>query len=134
LVYLKKLLILSNQSKSQSTMKNTLLLLIAIALLSSCTAKKPLVKTTQITLTPPPAREVNDGSSFEKALVITASGEAAGIRAEYAWLDKKYPGNKRGGQSLVYHDKKPFDIIKVITADGKSINTYFDISSFFGKF
>lgn len=115
-------------------MKNTLLLLIVVALLSSCAAKKPVVKITEVTLTPPPAREVNDGSSFEKAIVITATGEGAGIQAEYAWLDKKYPGNKRGGQSLVYHDKKPFDIIKVTTADGKPVNTYFDISSFFGKF
>ncbi|TSJ38630.1 hypothetical protein FO440_19140 [Mucilaginibacter corticis] len=115
-------------------MKNTLFLLIALALLSSCTAKKPLTKTTNVVLIPPPVHETNDGSSFEKALIITATSESTGISAEYAWLYKKYPGNKRAGQSLAYHDKKPYDIIKVTTTDGKSIDTYFDISNFFGKF
>lgn len=115
-------------------MKNTVFLLIAVALLSSCAAKKPEVKITTVVLTPPPVRDVNDGSSYEKAIVITATSETTGIHAEYAWLDKKYPGNKRGGQSLTYHDKKPYDIIKVTTTDGKAVDTYFDISNFFGKF
>jgi hypothetical protein len=113
------------------TMKKAILLFSVIAILSSCSATK---KTAEVKKPVESVATVADGSSFEKAVVVAATNEREGIRAEYAWLDKKYPGNKRGGQSLSYHDKKPYDIIKITTADGKSVETYFDISNFFGKF
>jgi hypothetical protein len=119
-------------------MKNALSLLAVVVLLSSCAAKKTEHRKliTHVILIPPPINTVNphDGSSIERALILPQVHEQEGINAEYAELKRRYPGHKNGSQSLIYHDKKPYDAIKVITADGKEVTTYFDISNFFGKF
>lgn len=78
-------------------------------------------------------KNVADGSSFTKAIFITEKSEATGGAAEYAWLRKNYPGYHPKMQSLVYHDKKPYDILHVVLADGTEKDFYFDISNFFGK-
>jgi hypothetical protein len=75
-----------------------------------------------------------DGSSFEKAIVIQEKSEFKGIDAEYAWLKNNYPGYKMIKQSLVNHNKKPYDILTIKTADGETKEIYFDISNFYGKF
>ncbi len=75
-----------------------------------------------------------DGSSFEKAVVITETSEKQGVDAEYIWIRKTYPDAKTSSQSLTYHDKKPYDILHITTADGKAMAVYFDISNFYGKF
>jgi len=69
----------------------------------------------------------NDGSSFEKAVV------AKSITFEYDWLKKYYPGYSFIQQSLQFHNDKPYDILKIKTIDGTTIDVYFDISKFFGK-
>ena len=76
----------------------------------------------------------NDGSSFEKAIVINERSELKGVGAEYAWLRQNYPGYTSKGQSLTYNKKKPYDIITIVTADGLEKVIYFDISKFFGKY
>lgn len=78
-----------------------------------------------------------DGSSFEKAIIIKAKTSSEGIAAEYNYLEKKY-GRKNVDwqmiqQSLSYHNKKPFDILK-IKHNNKEFDVYFEISSFFGKY
>ena len=75
----------------------------------------------------------NDGLSYEKAIFITEKTERSGVDAEYVWLRQHYPGYHSKGQSLNYHDKKPYDIITITTSDGKELKIYFDISNFFGK-
>jgi predicted RNA-binding protein associated with RNAse of E/G family len=45
----------------------------------------------------------------------------------------RYPGYKMVQQSLDYEKGKPYDILEIITADGKNKKVYFDISNFFGK-
>ena len=82
-------------------------------------------------ITPPIAGA--DGSSFEKAIVIQETSETTGGAAEYKWLRENYPGYKMGMQSLVTHDKKPYDILAITTADGVEKKVYFDISNYFGK-
>jgi predicted small secreted protein len=74
-----------------------------------------------------------DGSSFAKAIVIDKDNSMDGIAAEYAWIRNQYPGSKSLGQALVFHKKKPYDIIKILTAEGVEKSVYFDISKFFGK-
>jgi hypothetical protein len=74
-----------------------------------------------------------DGSSFEKAVVIKEKSEMKGVSAEYAWLRKNYPGYKSNGQSLTPHGNKNYDVIHITTADGRKKDIYFDISNFFGK-
>lgn len=74
-----------------------------------------------------------DGSSFDKAIIITEKTESAGVDAEYKWLAQHYPGYVMGSQSLVYHEKIPYDILDFKTATGVPKKIYFDISHFFGK-
>jgi len=37
-------------------------------------------------------------------------------------------------QSLTHNNKKPYDILKIETVEGKEVEVYFDISNFFGKY
>ncbi len=75
-----------------------------------------------------------DGTSYDKAIIIKAKSESTGVGAEYAWLSKNYPGYQSKGQSLVFQNKKPYDIIEIVTASGEEKSIYFDISNFYGKF
>ncbi|MGP8215424.1 MAG: hypothetical protein ACLQQ4_07670 [Bacteroidia bacterium] len=76
---------------------------------------------------------VRDGSSFEKAVIIEDTTESEGISAEYKWLAIHYPGYRTDSQALAEHDKHPFDILSIKTADGIPKDVYFDISNYFGK-
>ena len=75
-----------------------------------------------------------DGSSCEKAVVIHARGEMAGVRAEYDWLAAKYPGYQRDMQSLTTCNEKPADKLHVRLPDGRELDVFFDISEYFGQF
>lgn len=79
-------------------------------------------------------QSVNDGSSYDKAIVIKANNEMKGIEEENKWLRQNYQGCSKKMQSLSNYKKKPYDIITIITSDGKEKEVYFDISQFFGKF
>jgi hypothetical protein len=97
---------------------------LSLLIFASCSSTKKLAR----------ANAVQDGKSFETAVVITETHERQGVDAEYAWIKVKYPGAKTQGQALSSHDKKPYDIIHIVTAEGTKLDIYFDISSFFGKF
>jgi hypothetical protein len=73
-------------------------------------------------------------TSYETAVKIQEKTETAGVAAEYEWIRKNYPGSKTGGQSLLEHNKIPYDKIEITTAGGEKLDLYFDISKFFGKF
>ncbi len=75
-----------------------------------------------------------DGSSCAQAVVVHERGEMAGIRAEYQWLAARYPGYARQGQSLSHCGDKAADILEIRTADGRTLEVYFDISEYFGRF
>ena len=76
-----------------------------------------------------------DGSTQEKAVIIKGAKDSTiGIRAEYDWVAKKYPGYQRKGQSLHKVDGKSYDVLEIVTKDGKEVEVYFDITDFFGKF
>src|SRR5450631_2646969 len=62
-----------------------------------------------------------DGSSFDKAIVIHQDHETQGIADEYAWIRNKYPGSKTQSQSLNNYKNKPYDIIHIVTSDGKEV-------------
>ena len=81
-----------------------------------------------------PANSAADGSSYERAIVIQEKSETVGVQAEYKWLRAHYPGYSSKGQSLQNNNKKPYDVITIVTADGSEKKVYFDISNFFGKF
>ena len=74
-----------------------------------------------------------DGSSFEKAIVIKGGNEETGVHAEYAYLQRKYPGYRRGRQALLVKKKRAYDVLDFTTAAGAKKKVYFDITDFYGK-
>ena len=115
-------------------MKRNLLLFVVIFFPFVCHAGiKTFIKTDTTTTTVHKTDTTRDGSSFDKAIIINETSERYGDPAEYAWIRKNYPGATNNSQALVYHAKKPYDILHITTADGKTVSVYFDISKFFGK-
>ncbi len=74
-----------------------------------------------------------DGLSFDTAIIIKASHESEGVRAEYQWLEQHYPGYTATRQKLRSSDSVRYDIIEIETSEGQNISIYFNINSFFGK-
>lgn len=68
-----------------------------------------------------------DGSTMEKAIPVKS------VDAEYRWLRAKHPGHKVNRQALLGNGGKHYDMISITTKEGKDVEVYFDISSFFGK-
>ncbi|HEU4719122.1 MAG TPA: hypothetical protein VFU15_14860 [Bacteroidia bacterium] len=73
-----------------------------------------------------------DGLSFQTAVVVLDTTETKGIATEYVWMGIHYPGWHVQVQSLVFQDKKPYDVF-VVKKGRKKKKLYFDISNFFGK-
>ncbi|MDR3697962.1 hypothetical protein [Mucilaginibacter sp.] len=112
-------------------MRRAILFLFIICSLSiSCSTSKKALHSNSASF----STSESDGSSFDKAIVIQETHETPGIDAEYAWIRNKYPGSQTNSQALVYHNKRPFDIIHIITSDNAKVDVYFDISNFYGKF
>lgn len=116
-------------------MKKILTTILLTAILASCSSPHK----TQGSMNGPEtsggsATSKQDGSSFDNAVYIREKSESKGVNAEYTWLKEHYPGYKMKSQSLSFHDKKPYDLLNIVTADGESKTIYFDISGFFGKF
>ncbi len=100
---------------------------------TACSSKKKIAEVKSEPLVEVAAAE-RDGSSFEKAIVITEKSSRPGIDAEYTYIRSKYPACKMRMQQLSHYKGKPYDILKITTAEGKDVDVYFDISNFFGKF
>lgn len=75
----------------------------------------------------------NEGSSYKNAVIINEISDSLGVVKEYKWLGIHYPGYSFISQSLNMHEGKPYDIIKIKTADGVERLIYFDISKFYKK-
>lgn len=73
-----------------------------------------------------------NGSSIGNAIVIRgATGEIDGIPSEYAWLRRHRPGWRVLEQQLVFHEKRPYDIL-ILRKGGRTERVHFDISGYFG--
>jgi len=72
------------------------------------------------------------GRSLEHPIVINAASSFSGILQEYAELDSRFSNYKVIQQSLLFNKGRAIDLIQ-IESDGKLIEIYFDISSWFGK-
>ena len=114
-------------------MKKIVFLLSLACLIASCSTTK-IVSEPSPNQTSTSAITENDGSSFEKAIVINEKNSMYGVDAEYAWIKQNYPSSTLKGQYLVKHKNKHYDIIEIITSDGNEKRIYFNISNFFGKF
>lgn len=74
-----------------------------------------------------------DGSSLEQAVIIKgAKDEQAGVAAERAWIEQRYPGFHKGQQSLLSSGGKHYDEIRIATREGHKA-LYFEITDFLGK-
>ncbi len=76
--------------------------------------------------------EAADGSSRERAVVIKAPSETAGIAQEGQWLQEHFPRFVKRGQSLIVSEGRSYDLVK-IEVDGGTREIWFDITGFFGK-
>jgi hypothetical protein len=77
----------------------------------------------------------SDGSSFEKAIVITgAPNDTIGVQAEYQYIRSHFPGATVGNQRLVPQGNRTFDLLELVTADQQKRTIFFDITDFFGKY
>ena len=80
------------------------------------------------------ADSLQDGSSYERAVVIHASSERSGVAAEYRWLAQHYPGYTRGMQAVGPHGRRMYDYLTITTAEGKEKTITFDITNFYGHY
>lgn len=78
------------------------------------------------------------GTSIEDAVIIKgAKSSFDGIPSEYIYLESRH--GKRGlqwkmlSQSLVHEGKKSYDILKIVK-QRDTMDVYFDITAFYGKF
>ncbi|HNX67158.1 MAG TPA: hypothetical protein PKH02_09770 [Bacteroidales bacterium] len=114
-------------------MKKLVMLFILVSLIASCsTMKKSSDRTTGKASSGQTVAQ--DGSSYEKAVIIQEKSELTGVDAEYSWLKKNYPGYKVKSQAVTNHNNKPYDILTIITGNGEQKVVYFDISNFYGHF
>jgi len=113
-------------------MKKIVFIIILTGLITSCKISGKITGNSADRSTSVDAKK--DGSSYEKAILINEKTETEGVRAEYAWLEKNYPGYKFIMQSLLEHNRKPYDDIQIRTVEGVEKDIYFDISKFFGKY
>jgi hypothetical protein len=74
-----------------------------------------------------------DGSSFETAVIVRAPDGAEGVRAEYAWLARHFPGSRPWRQSLRNRGERSYDVVEFHDADGTKRELWFDITAFFGR-
>ena len=100
----------------------------------SCSSNKPITTKQPDNTSFKTNNTDNDGSSFEKAIVIEERNSSKGIAAEYAWIKENYPGCTMKKQALVQHSNKPYDVLTIVTSDGQEKEIHFDVSNFFGKF
>ena len=108
--------------------KLTLFLLISIVMFSCSTSQHTS------SITPIEKSIITDGLTYKTAIVIKEKDEISGIGAEYSWLKQNYPGCRLKQQSLTSYKNNPYDIMTIITSDGKVLDIYFNISNFFGKY
>ncbi len=88
---------------------------------------------------------LRDGSSYTSAILISARTQEEGIREEYAYLQKHFPGFRQaeveqvGEEEVVFghhtdiHDGRFFSVHTLVLSNGKIRSVYFDITSYFGK-
>jgi hypothetical protein len=76
-----------------------------------------------------------DGTSIEQAVVILgAPDHRAGVLAEYAWLQRRFPaGGRRTQQALIRVNGRLYDRPDVELPDGERRPVFFDITDFFGR-
>lgn len=89
-----------------------------------------------ISASPPP---VHRGTSPADAIVINASSDSDGVRAEYRYIASQTCGQhgawKVTSQTLLTANRRPYDKLDATCTEGNAKRSFFfDITLFFGKF
>lgn len=74
-----------------------------------------------------------NGKSIEEAIKISNCTNSQGVQKEYEEIRKRYGKCRLIKQMLIGRNQRMYDKI-CIEVKGKVIETYFDITEFFGKF
>lgn len=73
-----------------------------------------------------------DGTSIEKAIIISECNNSEGIHQEYVEVRKRFGNYKLIQQSLLNVDNRMYDKLE-LEIEGEQIEVFFDITDFFGK-
>jgi hypothetical protein len=109
---------------------------IRVALLAAATSCATAPPTPSPTVPAVPAGITfagGNGLDCKTRIKVLGANYETGVSAEYAWLQAKYPGFERGRQTLVECEGKDSDKLDIVTAEGKELTLYFDVSDFMGK-
>ncbi len=88
-----------------------------------------------------------DGTSFERAIVLEAKTQTDGIAAQQAWIEEHLPGAQPApppttksdeeivsfGQEVIQNGGKLYSVVHLVTPDGNTRAVHFDITGYFGK-
>jgi hypothetical protein len=72
-----------------------------------------------------------DGLTCDTRVIIHSKTEPGGLAAECSWLHAKYPGYKLQSASLGQCGAAVEDVVSITTADGRTLEIHFDVSSFY---
>ena len=106
---------------------------VALLLLLLAACGSPPRTTPEPVESPSVADADRDGSTCERAVVIKASDEKAGVAAEYAWLRNHFPGYRMGSQSVRGDNGRMYDVLDFMTRDSEAKSVCFDITAFYGR-
>jgi hypothetical protein len=76
---------------------------------------------------------MQDGTAFERAIVLDAATEKEGGPLEYRWVAERFPGYRLLKQSLQKHEGRMYDVLQIADNAGAEHTIYFDITNYFGK-
>jgi hypothetical protein len=65
------------------------------------------------------------GSSYQRAIPITAPDETSGVKSEYAYLTKNFPGSKPINHSRESYTGRTYDVITFTTSGGQKRTVFF---------
>ena len=68
-----------------------------------------------------------DGSDFQKAVIVGS------VRAEYLYIDRKYPDAQILSQMIVDNNGNPYDVVTIVPKGETKKDVYFDVSRFYRK-
>jgi hypothetical protein len=66
----------------------------------------------------------------DRIVIRNAPDQMVGTQAEYIWLGRRFEGYEQVRQSTTECDGKKTDIQEIRTADGRTVEVYFDVSEF----
>src|SRR4051812_32320227 len=65
------------------------------------------------------------GSSYQRAVPITAPNDTSGVNSEYAYLTKNFPGSKPINHSREWYTGRRYDVITFTTSGGQKRILFF---------